>query len=113
MRYDGDLMMSRTQIMFEQEIQRRARRRSGRFRWLRCRREQGRHACGSLHIARTQASTTIRVSLFVDTSIWYAAADKSDASNSRAKAILLGGEPLHQHYENDESQTWRNRRGSK
>ena len=34
------------------------------------------------------------MSLFVDTSIWYAAADKSDASNSRAKAILSGGEPL-------------------
>jgi predicted nucleic acid-binding protein len=34
------------------------------------------------------------VSLFVDTSIWYAAADKSDASNSRAKAILSAGEPL-------------------
>ena len=35
-----------------------------------------------------------RMSLFVDTSIWYAAADKSDTSNSRAKAILSGGEPL-------------------
>jgi predicted nucleic acid-binding protein len=34
------------------------------------------------------------MSLFVDTSIWYAAADKSDTSNSRAKAILSGGEPL-------------------
>lgn len=34
------------------------------------------------------------MSLFVDTSIWYAAADKSDASNSRAKAILSAGEPL-------------------
>jgi predicted nucleic acid-binding protein len=34
------------------------------------------------------------MSLFVDTSIWYAAADKSDASNSRAKAVLLAGEPL-------------------
>jgi predicted nucleic acid-binding protein len=34
------------------------------------------------------------MSLFVDTSIWYAAADKSDASNSRAKAVLSGGEPL-------------------
>ncbi|HLI86394.1 MAG TPA: hypothetical protein VKV17_20970 [Bryobacteraceae bacterium] len=28
------------------------------------------------------------MSLFVDTSMWYAAADRSDASNSRAKAIL-------------------------
>jgi len=28
------------------------------------------------------------MSLFVDTSIWYAAADSSDASNARAKAIL-------------------------
>ena len=34
------------------------------------------------------------MSLFVDTSIWYAAADKSDASNSRAKAVLSAGEPL-------------------
>ena len=34
------------------------------------------------------------VSLFVDTSIWYAAADASDSSNSREKAILSAGEPL-------------------
>ena len=34
------------------------------------------------------------MSLFVDTSIWYAAADKSDSSNSRAKTILASGEPL-------------------
>ncbi len=34
------------------------------------------------------------MSLFVDTSVWYAAADTSDASNARAKAILAGGEPL-------------------
>jgi predicted nucleic acid-binding protein len=34
------------------------------------------------------------MSLFVDTSIWYAAADKSDASNRRAKAVLSAGEPL-------------------
>jgi uncharacterized protein len=34
------------------------------------------------------------VSLFVDTSVWFAAADSSDASNSRAKAILSGGEML-------------------
>jgi predicted nucleic acid-binding protein len=34
------------------------------------------------------------MSLFVDTSIWYAAADSSDASNARAKAILRSGEPL-------------------
>ena len=34
------------------------------------------------------------MSLFVDTSIWYAAADKSDVNNSRAKAVLSGGEPL-------------------
>lgn len=34
------------------------------------------------------------MSLFVDTSIWYAAADTSDASNARAKAILAEGEPL-------------------
>ena len=34
------------------------------------------------------------MSLFVDTSTWYAAADKSDVNNSRAKAALSGGEPL-------------------
>jgi predicted nucleic acid-binding protein len=34
------------------------------------------------------------MSLFVDTSIWYAAVDKSDPSNARAKAVLSGGEPL-------------------
>jgi predicted nucleic acid-binding protein len=34
------------------------------------------------------------MSLFVDTSIWYAAADSSDLSNARAKAVLRSGEPL-------------------
>jgi predicted nucleic acid-binding protein len=34
------------------------------------------------------------MSLFVDTSIWYAAADSSDAGNACAKAILTSGEPL-------------------
>lgn len=34
------------------------------------------------------------MSLFVDTSLWYAAADSSDASNARAKTILAAGEPL-------------------
>ena len=34
------------------------------------------------------------MSLFVDTSVWYAAADRSDASNSRAKALLSHGKPL-------------------
>ena len=34
------------------------------------------------------------MSLFVDTSIWYAAADSSDSSSARAKAILRAGEPL-------------------
>ena len=34
------------------------------------------------------------MSLFVDTSIWYAAADASDRSNSRAKTILGSGEAL-------------------
>ena|SRR5215469_5659580 len=34
------------------------------------------------------------MSLFVDTSIWYAAADSSDRSNLRAKAILKCGEAL-------------------
>ncbi len=31
------------------------------------------------------------MSLFVDTSIWYAAADSGDQSNARAKTILGGG----------------------
>jgi len=34
------------------------------------------------------------MSLFVDTSIWYAAADKSDPGNRRAKEILSAREPL-------------------
>lgn len=34
------------------------------------------------------------MSLFVDTSIWYAAADRSDIGNSLAKAVLSGGEAL-------------------
>ena len=34
------------------------------------------------------------MSLFVDTSIWYAAADSSDLSNARAKIILRAGERL-------------------
>jgi predicted nucleic acid-binding protein len=34
------------------------------------------------------------MSLFVDTSVWYAAADKSDLSNARAKAVLSVGELL-------------------
>ena len=34
------------------------------------------------------------MSLFVDTSIWYAAADSSDCSNARAKAILKSGGTL-------------------
>ena len=34
------------------------------------------------------------MSLFVDTSVWYAAADSSDAGNRRAKAILAASEPL-------------------
>jgi uncharacterized protein len=34
------------------------------------------------------------MSLFVDTSIWYAAADSSDLANVRAKEILSCGEPL-------------------
>ena len=34
------------------------------------------------------------MSLFVDTSAWYAAADSSDRSNERACAILSGGERL-------------------
>jgi len=34
------------------------------------------------------------VSLFVDTSVWYAAADRGDSSNERAKTILSAGESL-------------------
>ena len=34
------------------------------------------------------------MSLFVDTSAWYAAADAGDASNARAKAVLSAGERL-------------------
>lgn len=34
------------------------------------------------------------MSLFVDTSIWFAAADSSDKNNARAKAILKAGEAL-------------------
>jgi len=34
------------------------------------------------------------MSLFVDTSVWYAAADSADAGNARAKAILAAGETL-------------------
>ncbi len=34
------------------------------------------------------------MTLFVDTSVWYAAADKSDRSNSRAKTILKAGHSL-------------------
>lgn len=34
------------------------------------------------------------MSLFVDTSAWYAAADSGDLSNARAKTILAAGEPL-------------------
>ncbi|HTZ83091.1 MAG TPA: PIN domain-containing protein [Candidatus Acidoferrales bacterium] len=34
------------------------------------------------------------MSLFVDTSMWYAAADSGDYSNARAKAVLSDGEAL-------------------
>lgn len=34
------------------------------------------------------------MSLFVDTSAWYAGADAADRSNARARAILSAGEPL-------------------
>lgn len=34
------------------------------------------------------------MSLFVDTSVWYAAADRGDRSNARAKAVLGAGEDL-------------------
>ena len=34
------------------------------------------------------------MSVFVDTSVWYAAADAADVSNARAREILSGGEPL-------------------
>src|SRR5260370_29448859 len=34
------------------------------------------------------------MSVFVDTSVWYAAADSGDSNNTRAKGILGSGEPL-------------------
>jgi predicted nucleic acid-binding protein len=34
------------------------------------------------------------MSLFVDTSVWYAAADAGDRSNGRAQELLSGGDPL-------------------
>src|SRR5258706_1734984 len=34
------------------------------------------------------------MSMFVDTSVWYAAADSSDAGNERAKQVLNNGESL-------------------
>ncbi len=34
------------------------------------------------------------MSLFVDTSVWYAAADAADRGNGRAREILSGGETL-------------------
>lgn len=34
------------------------------------------------------------MTLFVDTSVWYAAADAGDRGNRRAKEILASGEPL-------------------
>ncbi len=34
------------------------------------------------------------MSVFVDTSVWFAAADSSDLDNGRAKGILASGEPL-------------------
>jgi predicted nucleic acid-binding protein len=34
------------------------------------------------------------VSLFVDTSVWYAAADRDDVGNERAQEILTGGDRL-------------------
>lgn len=34
------------------------------------------------------------MSLFVDTSVWYAAADSGDASTARARSILAAGEAL-------------------
>lgn len=34
------------------------------------------------------------MTLFVDTSAWYAAADEDDVQNDRARAVLSSGEPL-------------------
>jgi predicted nucleic acid-binding protein len=34
------------------------------------------------------------MSLFVDTSVWYAAADRADSGNGRAKEVLSAGESL-------------------
>ena len=38
--------------------------------------------------------SVFKMSLFADTSIWYAAADSSDRSNARSKTILKSGETL-------------------
>ena len=40
------------------------------------------------------ANDSFEMSLFVDTSMWYAAADSSDIDNSAARAVLSAGEPL-------------------
>jgi predicted nucleic acid-binding protein len=50
-------------------------------------------AGGSVFVGATKGAR-LSVSLFVDTSIWYAAADSSDNSNSQAKAVLSSGEAL-------------------
>jgi len=49
---------------------------------------------GRIESAQATAQAKASVSIFVDTSVWYAAMDSSDSDNRRAKAILSGGEPL-------------------
>lgn len=43
---------------------------------------------------RDADGSELLMSIFVDTSMWYAGADSGDRSNARAKAILRGGEAL-------------------
>lgn len=45
-------------------------------------------------MARGGHASRATVSLFVDTSVWYAAADSADRSNTRAREILSSSEPL-------------------
>jgi predicted nucleic acid-binding protein len=100
-------MMSRTQIALDPELLSRARERAGQLgvslaEYIRRllvrdlgehRPQQGRH---DRQGGRRPASASGRhtVSLFVDTSAWYAAADVDDRSNARAKEILSAGDRL-------------------
>jgi hypothetical protein len=64
---------------------------------LRCCKPKGFHDRRRFPIYARETATApiaLAMSLFVDTSIWYAAADSSDRSNARSKAILKSGETL-------------------